>query len=482
MRVPQMRVLLAAAALSMGITVAGADTKASGATDAAAAPSDAVRAQAREIFANIIAIESSIGKGNVPLVAKYLAERFKAGGFPDGDIHILPLGETASLVVRYRGNGRPGNGRREKPIALIAHMDVVTAKRSDWQRDPYRLIEEKGLFYGRGTSDVKQEVALLTATFLRLKAEGFVPTRDLIIAFSGDEETEQATARDIVTKHRDLMDAEFALNGDGGGGVLSEDTAKALIFYVQGAEKSSAQYLVTTRNPGGHSSQPRPDNAIYELADALKAVQGYQFPVKWNEWTIGDFKAASHVTEGPIGEAMAKFAADPGNPAAAAEISKTPAYVGRIRTTCVATMLSGGHAENALPQSATATINCRIFPGTSAAEVQKTLQGLVGPKVEVKQGYDALVSDASPMRADVMKAVEKAVAASDPGTPVVPTQAAYATDGAVYRNAGIPTYGVGGVFIKDSEEFAHGLNERIRVKEFYKGLTYWDVLIKALAG
>ena len=475
-------VIFGAGAATAAAEPGAAAATAGAASAAAAAPSDAVRAEAREIFANIIAIESSIGKGKVPLVAKYLAERFKAGGFPDADIHILPLGETASLVVRYRGKGRPGNGAGGKPIALIAHMDVVTAKRSDWQRDPYRLIEEKGLFYGRGTSDVKQEVALLTATFLRLKAEGFVPTRDLIIAFSGDEETEQATARDIVTKHRDLMDAEFALNGDGGGGVLSEDTAKALIFYVQGAEKSSAKYLVTTRNPGGHSSQPRPDNAIYELADALKAVQGYQFPVKWNEWTIGDFKAASHVTKGPIGEAMAQFAADPGNAAAAAEISKTPAYVGRIRTTCVATMLSGGHAENALPQSATATINCRIFPGTSAADVQKTLQGLVGPKVEVKQGYDALVSDASPMRADVMKAVEKAVAASDPGTPVVPTQAAYATDGAVYRNAGIPTYGVGGVFIMDSEEFAHGLNERIRVKEFYKGLTYWDVLIKALAG
>ncbi|MEP6885397.1 MAG: M20/M25/M40 family metallo-hydrolase [Gammaproteobacteria bacterium] len=472
-------VFLVAGAMGMSFAVLGvaAASKTTAATAAAAAPSDAVRAEAREIFAKIVGIESSIGKGNVPLVAKYLAERFKAGGFPDADIHILPLGETASLVVRYRGNGKGG-----KPIALIAHMDVVTAKRSDWQRDPYRLIEEKGLFYGRGTSDVKQEVALLTATFLRLKAEGFVPTRDLIIAFSGDEETEQATARDLVTKHRDLVDAEFALNGDGGGGVLSEGNAKALIFYVQGAEKSSAQYLLTTHNQGGHSSQPRPDNAIYELADALKAVQAHQFPVKWNEWTIGDFKAASHVTEGPIGKAMAQFAADPGNAAAAAEISKNPAYIGRVRTTCVATMLTGGHAENALPQSATATINCRIFPGTSAADVQKTLQELVGPKVEVKQGYDALVSDASPMRADVMKAVEKAVAASDPGTPVVPNQASYATDGAVYRNAGIPTYGVGGVFIMDSEAFAHGLNERIRVKEFYKGLTYWDVLIKALAG
>jgi acetylornithine deacetylase/succinyl-diaminopimelate desuccinylase-like protein len=462
---------LGAGALSVSL----ADVK-SPAAASAAAPA-AVRAEAREIFAAIVGIESSIGKGNVPEVAKYLADRFKAGGFPAADIHILPLGETASLVVRYRGNGSGG-----RPIAFIAHMDVVTAKRGDWQRDPYSLTEEQGFFFGRGTSDVKQEVALLTETFIRLKAEGFVPTRDLIIAFSGDEETAQATARDLVTTHRDLVDAEFALNGDGGGGVLSEGSARPLIFYVQGAEKSSAQFLLTTHNAGGHSSQPRPDNAIYELADALKAVQRYEFPVKWNEWTLGDFKAASLVTPGPLGAAMARFAADPGNAAAAAEIAKNPAFIGRIRTTCVATMLSGGHAENALPQSATASVNCRIFPGTGAAEVQKTLQGLAGPKVEVRQGYDALVSNASPMRADVMGAVAKAVDAAGPGAPVVPTQAAYATDGAVYRNAGIPTYGVGAVFMMASEEFAHGLNERIRVKEFYNGLIYWDVLIKALAG
>jgi acetylornithine deacetylase/succinyl-diaminopimelate desuccinylase-like protein len=441
-----------------------------------AAP-DAVRAQAREIFAHIVGIESSVGKGQVPAVAEYLAKIFKAGGFPAADIHVLPLGETASLVVRYRGNG--GGGR---PIAFIAHMDVVTAKRADWQRDPYHLTEENGYFFGRGTSDVKQEVALLTTTFLTLKSQGFVPTRDLIIAFSGDEETAQATARDLVTNHRDLIDAEFAVNGDGGGGVLSEDTGKPLLFYVQGAEKSSAQFLLTTRNPGGHSSMPRADNAIYELADALKAVQGIEFPVMWNDWTIGDFRAAGPLTPAPLGPAMTRFASNPRDSDAAAEIAKNPAFVGRIRTTCVATMLTGGHAENALPQSATATINCRIFPGTSAAEVQQTLQKSVGPKVEVRQGYEALVSDASPMRTDVMDAVTRAVGAADPGARIVPTQAAYATDGAVFRNAGIPTYGAGGVFIKDSEEFAHGLNERIRVDAFYSALTYWSVLIKTLAG
>src|SRR3984885_6686477 len=303
---------LGAAILGAGLAAAKVDANAnananvSGNASMAAhtdvAAPEAVRAQAREIFANIVGIESSIGKGKVPLVAKYLAERFKAGGFPASDIHILPLGETASLVVRYRGRSASA-----RAIDLMAHMDVVTAKRADWQRDPYHLTEENGFFFGRGTSDVKQEVALLTATFLRLKAEGFVPTRDLIITFSGDEETEQATARDLVTEHRDLVDAEFALNGDGGGGVLSEGSAKPLIFYVQGAEKSSAEFLLTTHNPGGHSSAPRPDNAIYELADALKALQHYEFPVKWNEWTLGDFKAASLVNPGPLGAAMAKF-------------------------------------------------------------------------------------------------------------------------------------------------------------------------------
>ena len=370
-----MSLCLGAGTLALALSLAAAESGAAGNAGTAATAPDPVRAQAREIFAHIVGIESSIGKGKVPLVAQYLADRFKAGGFADADIHILPLGETASLVVRYRGKGSGA-----KPIALIAHMDVVTAKRSDWQRDPYTLTEENGFFYGRGTSDVKQEVALLTATFLRLKAEGFVPTRDLIIAFSGDEETAQATARDLVTAHRDLVDAEFALNGDGGGGVLAEGSAKPLIFYVQGAEKSSAEFLVTTHNPGGHSSQPRSDNAIYELADALKALQHYEFPVQSNVWTLGDFKAASQVTPGPLGAAMARFAADPGNAAAAAELSKNPAFVGRVRTTCVATMLSGGHAENALPQSATATVNCRIFPGHQRCGCAEDPAGPGGPQ------------------------------------------------------------------------------------------------------
>ena len=454
-------------------------TLALGAAPALAAPptAEAVRADAREIFATAIGFESSIGQGQVPKLAEYLAERFRKGGFPAADVHVLPLGETASLVVRYRGDGSGG-----RPVAFLAHLDVVTAKRSDWQRDPFKLTEENGYFYGRGTYDIKQEVALLTETFLRLKAEGFVPTRDLIIAFSGDEETAQATAEDLVGRHRDLVDAEFALNGDGGEGALAEDSGRPSLYYVQGAEKYSVTFSLTTRNPGGHSSRPRTDNAIYELADALKALQGYEFPLRWNDWTLGDFRAAALATPGPLGDAMRRFAADPHDVAAAQVIARNPDQVGKLRTTCVATMLQGGHAENALPQSATATVNCRVFPGTPVGEVEQTLQRLAGPNVEVKRNYEPTPSDASPLREDVMRAVARAVDAANPGARIVPTQAAYATDGAVFRNAGIPTYGVMATFIKESEIFSHGLNERIPVASFYNGLTHWYVLIKTLAG
>lgn len=442
---------------------------------AAEAP-PALRSEARALFESIIAMDTSVTRHDVPAMAEFLAAKFRAAGFPASDIHIVPFHDTASLVVRYRGDGSGG-----RPVALLAHMDVVTAKRSDWQRDPFRLTEEAGYFYGRGTADVKQEVALLSATFLHLKAEGFVPTRDLILAFSGDEESAQDNTVDLVDNHHELIDAEYALNGDGGGGVFDEATGKPTIYYVQGAEKSAATYLLTTRNAGGHSSQPRADNAIYDLADAVKAVQRLTFPIQWSDWTISDLKASGAVTPGPLGAALRRFAAKPGDRAAAREIERSPAFVGKIRTTCVATQIEGGHAENALPQSAVATINCRIFPGTSATTVQQALQAAVGPRVEIAMRYTPLVSDASPLRPDVMAAVEKALNASTPGATIVPTMAVYMTDGAVFRRGGIPTYGVDSTFIKRSDEFRHGLNERIQVSAFYAGLPYWDTLIRAIA-
>jgi acetylornithine deacetylase/succinyl-diaminopimelate desuccinylase-like protein len=437
---------------------------------------DANQAQARDIFSHLIAFKTEIGQGQVPVMANYLADQFRAAGFPDSDIHIIPYGETAAMVVRYRGNGTGG-----KPIALMAHMDVVTAKPEDWQRDPFKLIEENGYFYGRGTEDIKSGVTVLAANFIRLKKEGFVPTRDLIIVYTGDEETSQDTMDDLVKHHRDLVDAEFALNTDAGGGELSE-SGKPLVYGLQTAEKAYASFELTTHNPGGHSSLPRPDNAIYELADALKKVQGYSFPVMWNDTTLASFKALGATTQGKLGDAMRAFAQNPRDTAAADVLAAEPSEVGKTRTTCVATLLRGGHADNALPQSATATINCRVFPGVAIDTVRNTLQGLVGPNVEVTLVGKAVSSDPSPLRPDVLAAVTKAVHSIRPGVAITPVQESGATDGLYFRAAGIPTYGVGGLFMKNSDSFAHGLNERIPVKSFYDDVAYWHVLLTDLAG
>jgi len=442
-----------------------------------AAPDD-VRAEARDIYAHVVAVKTSEGLGQVPVMASYLREKLRAAGFPDEDLHIFPSGETASFVARYRGDGSGG-----RPILLTAHMDVVTAKPEDWERDPFTLIEENGYFFGRGTMDIKADISVITTTFIRLKREGFVPTRDLILALTGDEETSQATTRELMEKHRDLVDAEFALNGDGGGGVFNEETGEARLYFVQGAEKAYATYEITVRNPGGHSSEPRVKNAIYDLANALIALQAHKFPLQWNEWTLGSLAASGATTDGELGEALRAFATRPGESPAAERLAVEPAYVGRTRTTCIPTMLLGGHAENALPQTAVATVNCRIFPGNTSEQIRTELQRIAGDGAEVTlSGRAPLESTSSPMRQDVVDAVTRAVHASYPGARIVPDQAPYATDGAIFRASGIPTYGVSGMFLKDSDMFAHGLNERIPVDAFYNGLTHWYVLIKELAG
>ena len=438
--------------------------------------------QAFEILRTSVGYRTAAGHGLVPQLAQYLADRFRAGGLPVEDIHVLPLTtpegeETASLVVRYRGDGSSG----KKPILLLAHMDVVDALPQDWERDPFTLIEENGYFFGRGSSDDKGGVATLTATFLRLKAEGYVPNRDLVLAFSGDEETGMLTARDLVTTHRDLTDAEFALNADAGGGVLGED-GRPIRFLLQMSEKTYATFELTVTNPGGHSSTPRDDNAIYELASVLKHIQAYRFPVQVNEATREYFEAASRVTEGPVGEAMARIAANPHDSLAAEVLWHDPEQVGITRTTCVATMLRAGHAENALPQSATATVNCRIFPGVEVSDVQATLQRVAGnPAVQVRVLDDPVPSPASPPRDDVTHAVGHGVERIRAGTPIIPLMAPYGTDGKEVRRAGIPTYGVMGLFMKDSDQFAHGLNERIPVRSFYDALEFWHVVITELS-
>jgi acetylornithine deacetylase/succinyl-diaminopimelate desuccinylase-like protein len=437
--------------------------------------------RAREIFARLISIPTELGRGKVPEMAAYLAQEFRGAGFPAEDVVITPFkstgDQTATLVVRYRGDGTGG-----KPILFMAHMDVVTAKREDWERDPFQLVEENGYFFGRGAHDIKNAISALTSTFLRLKKEGFRPKRDLVLYFSGDEETSQDTTVAMVRDHRELVDAEFALNADAGGGTLDDDTGKPLYFTLQAAEKTYVDYTLTTRNAGGHSSQPRSDNAIYDMAVALTKVRDLGFPVMSNEITIAAFRAAARTTPGGLGAAMAAFATNPKDEAAAAVIAKDPNHVGWTRTTCVATELSGGHAPNALPQSAIANVNCRLFPGVDPQDVLATLQKVVGEGVEVKLRLPTLVSDASPLRPDVVAAVTRAVHKIHPGIEVIPSQSSGATDGLVFRAAGIPTYGAAGLFIRDKDDFSHGLNERIPIDGFYASLDYWYYLLEDMGG
>ncbi len=439
--------------------------------------------QALEIYRTAVGYRTAATFGQVPALANYLADQFRAGGFPAEDVHVLPQTlasgeETASLVVRYRGDGSAG----KKPILLIGHMDIVDALPEDWERDPFTLIEENGYFFGRGSMDDKFGVTAITTTFLRLKADGFVPNRDLIIGFSGDEETGMLTARALVTTHRELTDAEYALNADAGGGSLGPN-GEGIVYSLQTSEKTYATFDLTMRNPGGHSSTPRADNAIYELATVLKNIEAFRFPVRTNETTLNFFAATAKVTDGEVGEAMRRFAADPSDQGAVDILWSEPSFVGITRTTCVATMLRGGHAENALPQSATSTVNCRIFPGVEVAEVQATLKRVGGnDALEIRQVGEAIPSPASPMRDDVLSAVASAVESRYPGTAIVPYMAPYGTDGREVRAAGIPTYGVMGLFMKDDEIFAHGLNERVPVRGFYGALEHWYTLLTQLAG
>lgn len=444
---------------------------------------DDYQVEALEIFRDIIAIRTAEGHGKVPEMANYLADRFREGGFDDDDIHVLPYelssGElTSSLVVRYRGNDASGR----EPILMIAHMDIVDALPEDWERDPYTLIEEDGFFFGRGTLDNKFGITTLTTTFLRLKAEGFTPSRDLIVAFSGDEETNMETIRDLVTTHRELVDAEYVLNADGGSGLLDHDN-KPVAYYVQASEKAYASFELTLRNPGGHSSMPRPDNAIYELATILKNIEAFEFPVQSNDVTLGYFSVMASMTPGPAGDAMRRFADNPQDEAAIGIISQDPSTVGLLRTTCVATMLRAGHAENALPQSATATVNCRIFPGVAFDEVRATLFDVAGnPALSIVTLDEPRAGPASELNEEVLGAVSDSVHARYPGIPIIPYMAAYATDGRETRLAGMPTYGVMGLFIREEDQFSHGLNERVPVEQFFGALEHWYRILHTLAG
>ena len=473
----------ASAALTFGAGVARAATTAE------------VLPQTMATLRHAISMQTVEGHAQVPAFAAYLAGKLKAGGFAADDIQILPLGETAALVARYRGTGKG------KPILLSGHMDVVAAKRKDWTRDPFTLVEENGYLYGRGVADMKTGVAVLVETLIRLKQEGFKPSHDLILLLSGDEETTMATARELLARR--YPDAEFVLNADAGGGTLDSTTGKPVLYEVQAAEKFSADFSVTLTSAGGHSSQPAPGkNAIYRLSRALGKVAAYQFPTQSNEITVASLRALGGHTPGAIGAAMRQFAANPGDAKAAATLSADPAYVGQIRTTCVATMIDGGHALNALPQRASANINCRIFPGMSLDSVRDTLVKVIddptaklsisvhGTSVQLTRDPAGKVkvtppvpvsSPPSPLRNDVMDAVSRAVHQRFPGVEVAPGMSAGASDSMYFRDAGIPSYGVDSSFAKANDTFAHGLNEKLPASEVAAGLDFWHSLLTQLA-
>ncbi|MGA9573292.1 MAG: M20/M25/M40 family metallo-hydrolase [Lysobacterales bacterium] len=431
-----------------------------------------------EIYTHIVGVESSKNLGHVPEIAKYLRAELVAAGFPEEDVEVVPLGETAALIAKYRGDDSSGKA----PILLLGHMDVVEALAKDWERPPFELTTDGVYFYGRGSIDNKFGVAQLTSTFIRLKKEGFVPNRDLIIAFSGDEESGMLTTRMLAYERPDIDGAEFALNSDAGGGDLNAD-GEPVIYLVQAAEKTYATWEMTVHNPGGHSSRPRPDNAIYDLADAITKIQHYRFPVRWSEMTLAFFEETGEQLGGELGEAMIQFANNPRDEAASDRLAIESSYVGTTRTTCVVTMLQAGHAENALPQSATATVNCRIFPGVPVEAVEKALKHVVeNDAVEFKAIDEATESPISPLLPDVMDAVKKAVHERYPGLKVMGYMESGGTDGMHFRKAGIPTLAVSSIFMDPDEMYAHGLNERVPVKAFYGALDHWSIILKELAG
>jgi len=432
--------------------------------------------KAREIYARVISFRTAEGHKQTPGMVAYLVDVLKAGGVPESDMATLDEAGERALLVRLPGK-KPG-----KPILFSAHMDVVDARPEDWERSPFELIEENGNFYGRGTTDNKAGVVALVSTILRFKAEKLQPARELVFAFVADEETGMVTTGHIAA-HDWVKNAEFAINTDAGGGLLDDATGKPLIYLVQGAEKTYATFEVVVTNPGGHSSRPRADNAIYQLAHALEKVEAYRFPVMSNDLSRAYLGAVGKAHDGPVGEALRKFSADPTDAAAADVLAKSPEFVGTTRTTCVATMLEGGHAENALPQTAKATVNCRIFPGVAVDTVRDALVAVIkDPAAKVTVLDKPLASPVSEMRPDVMAAITRAVHAQYPGVPIVPYLESGGTDGKVYRTVGIPTFATSGLFSKPSEMFAHGLNERLPVKAFYQGLDHSYRLAVDLGG
>jgi acetylornithine deacetylase/succinyl-diaminopimelate desuccinylase-like protein len=434
----------------------------------------ALHDQALEILSKSIGFRTVAGGGQVNAYAEYLKGVLVAAGFSPEDISIEPVDTTAFLIARYRGTDSA-----KKPIVVNGHMDVVEARPQDWKRDPFTAVVEDGYVYGRGSVDNKFDVSILTATLANLKRSGWKPRRDVLFALSGDEETSMVSTRALAQR---IKGAELVLNDDAGGGLLSEE-GTPIIYGIQAAEKVYADFTLTVTDPGGHSSRPGKTNAINQLAQALQKIATYEFPAMQNEITRAYFKASATTAAAPLADAMTRFLADPTDAQAIATLSADREYIGQVRTTCVATEIQGGHAQNALPQRATANINCRIFPGTRIANVKETLGKVIGdPAVAITQeGGGSVEGEASPLRSDVIAAVTKAVHASYPKVAIVPNMSAGATDSMHFRALGIPSYGVSGLFIKPSDDFTHGLNERAPVAAIDVALTHWDGLLRELA-
>jgi len=432
--------------------------------------------QALALAEQAIALRSVQGPGNqTPEVAALYKSALVAGGFAAQDIAITPLGDTAYLIARW-----PGSDPTLKPLVISGHMDVVEAKPADWKRDPFKPVVENGYLFGRGATDMKLDGTIAIATLIELKRQGYTPRRSIVIEFSGDEEAAMRTSARIADA---LPDAELVLNIDGGGGVLNEQTGAPEYFTWQGAEKTYADFELTVTNAGGHSSAPRKDNAIDQLAAALLRIQGHPFKPELSDLTRAYFAQAAKYEDPRTGAAMRAFAADPADKRAIAILSANPATVGKIGTTCVVTLINGGHALNALPQRATANINCRIFPGHKPAEIMAELQAVAAePAVTFKDVTEGSVAnDASPMRPDFVAAVNKAMAAAYPGVPVFPSMASGASDSMWFRYHHVPSYGASPVFIKDSDDFSHGLNERTPIAAIAPAIVYYLSLIPDLS-
>ncbi len=432
--------------------------------------------EARAIYERLISFRSAASHGQVPAMTDYIVETLRAAGVPESDIVRLPHDETVGLLVRL-----PGRDATARPLLFSGHMDVVDARPEDWERDPFTLIEENGYFFGRGTGDNKAGITALVSTILRMRAAGHQPRRTLVFAFIGDEETGMETTR-LTAAHEWVRNAEYAINTDAGGGLLSPD-GRPMVYLIQGAEKTFASYRLTASNPGGHSSRPRDDNAIYDLSRALLRIEAYRFPVMANDLTRAYLGTLGRIVPGAEGEALRRFATDPDDAEAAETLRGAPEYVGTTRTTCVATMLEAGHAENALPQRASATVNCRIFPGVEAETVRAALAEAIGDSaIRIETVGNPQASPVSEMRADVTAAITQSIHRRHPGVAITPYLESGGTDGLVYRAAGIPTFATSGIFMKPEDMRFHGLDERIPASAFYDAIEHTHDLALELGG